>query len=299
MARRSGLGKGLGALIPTTEGEGGPVPHDSQGLVDLPVDQITANRYQPRGVFDEETLDGLTESIRALGVLQPILVRPIGDQYELVAGERRWRAAKRAGLATIPSLVRASSDLGALEHALVENLHRDDLNALEEAAAYQQLMEDFQLTQDQVAQRVGKNRSTIANLLRLFQLPPTVQKLLSDGSISAGHARALLGTPDRAFQEALARRTVAESLNVRQVEQSVRERQELGQQLSDEPPSSTGDRPPKGRLRPPGLVELEDLLSTHLDTRIQVSMGAKRGKLVIEFADLEDLERIYRVIAGG
>ncbi len=292
MARRSGLGKGLGALIPTETA----VTVEGGGLRELPISQITANRYQPRDHFDEETLGSLTESIRSLGVLQPVLVRPTDDGYELIAGERRWRAAKRAGLQTIPAVVKSdTADVASLEQALVENLHRQDLNPLEEAAAYQQLMEDFGLTQEQVATRVGRSRSGVANLLRLFQLPPSVQQLVGEGRITLGHAKALLSTPDRSYQEALARRVVADELTVRQVEELVRERAELEGQLGDHDPQPNPEPKP---LRQPGLLELEQLLSDQLSTKVRVDMGAKRGKVLIEFANLEDLERIYRVISG-
>lgn len=289
MARRSGLGKGLGALIPTEVANQG-----GSALLEVPIDDIVTNTFQPRQTFDEESLVALTSSVRELGVLQPVLVRPAGEEgrYELVAGERRWRAAKRAGLRTIPALVRPVTDVVSLEQALVENLHRDDLNALEEAAAYQQLIEDFQLTHDELATRVGKSRSAISNSLRLFQLSPAIQRLIGENQLSAGHARALLGTPDRGFQETLARRAVAESLSVREVEDAVRERNALGQKLSPR-----DARPPTGKqLRPPGLLELEELLSGHLDTRVRVEMGAKKGRIVIDFAALEDLERIYRAM---
>ncbi len=209
MARRSGLGRGLGALIPNEV-----VGDKSSALLDIPVVAIRANPHQPRTAFDEESLASLTASIREVGVLQPVLVRAAGEgAYELIAGERRWRAAKRAGLPTIPAIVRESSDVHSMEQALIENLHRADLNPLEEAGAYQQLIEDFGLTHEQLSQRVGKSRVTITNTLRLFQLPPAVQKLVGDGQLSAGHARALLGTPDRAYQEALARKAVAEQLS--------------------------------------------------------------------------------------
>jgi ParB family chromosome partitioning protein len=261
-------------------------------LMEVPLGDIEPNRHQPRNVFDEETLASLAASIRELGVLQPVLVRPMGDdRYELIAGERRWRAAKRAGLQTIPALVRQVSELGSVEQALVENLHRQDLNPLEEAAAYQQLIEDFNLTHDDVATRVGKSRAAVSNTLRLFQLPPTIQRLVGENQLSAGHARALLGTPDRAFQESLARRTLTEGLSVRAVEDAVRARNELG-----DPSERPEAGPLKSRLRPPGLLELEELLSNHLDTRVKVEMGAKRGKVVIDFATLEDLERIYRAM---
>jgi len=294
VARRSGLGKGLGALIPTD------VESDEESaLRDVPLSSIEPNTRQPREHFDEEALVALTDSIRELGVLQPVLVRPVGDdRYELIAGERRWRAAKRAGLPTIPVLVRDVEASGALERALVENVQRQDLNPLEEAAAYQQLIEDFGLTHEDVARQIGKSRSAISNSLRLLQLPPTIQALVVNGQLSAGHARALLGTPDRAYQETLARRAATESLSVRDVEEAVRARGEAptptAAPTADGPHSSSSRR-----LRPPGLLELEELLSDRLDTRVKVSMGAKRGKVVIDFATLEDLERIYRAMTTG
>lgn len=290
MERRSGLGKGLGALIPQDVTVGAsPRP----GVREVPISQIEPNPYQPRSHFDEESLAGLTASIRELGVLQPVLVREIGpDRFALIAGERRWRASKRAGLQFMPIIVRDVSDELTLQHALVENLHRDDLNPLEEAAAYQQLIEDFNMTQEAVALRVGKSRSAVANLLRLFQLPPQVQRLVADGQVSAGHAKALLSTPDRAFQEALARRIVAEGLTVRDTEEAVRQRTAAP---GNEPAPDGGA--PGSKLRAPGLLELEELLAEQLDTRVKINMGPKRGRVVIEFADLEDLERIYRVMA--
>jgi ParB family chromosome partitioning protein len=288
MARRSGLGKGLGALIPSEHTPA--APDANTGLREVPVVDIVANRFQPRTHFDEEALTSLTASVRELGVLQPVLVREAGDgTYELIAGERRWRAAKRAGLAMIPVVVRDASDTNSLEQALVENLHREDLNPLEEAAAYQQLLDDFSLTHEEVARRVGKSRAAVSNTLRLFQLPPGVQRLVHDGQLSAGHARALLGSPDRTFQEALARKAVSAGYSVRQVEDAVRRRTQ-----SDEAQPT----PPGSRLRAPGLLELEELLSDRLDTRVSVTMGAKRGKVVIDFASLEDLERIYRAMTA-
>jgi len=267
MARLGGLGKGLGALIPS---EAGTIEGDSPRLVDLPIDSIIPNQHQPRVHFDEESLAELAASIREIGVLQPVLVRPVGDAaYELVAGERRWRAARRAGLAVVPAIVRNTDDIGLVERALVENLHRQDLTPLEEAAAYQQLIEDFELTHEQVANRVGKSRSAVTNTLRLMSLPPGIQHLLADGRLSAGHARALLGTPDRTLQERLPVRV----------------------------PDGAG-LTPATRLRAPGLLELEELLAEHLQTRVAVTMGAKRGRVVIEFADLEDLERIYHAMTN-
>ncbi|MHB8328635.1 MAG: ParB/RepB/Spo0J family partition protein, partial [Acidimicrobiales bacterium] len=218
MARRSGLGKGLGALIPTEV-----VRDRNSALREVPTASIRPNPLQPRTRFDEEAMASLAASIKEVGVLQPILVRELeGDEYELIAGERRWRAARRAGLQTMPVLVQASTDVHSLEQALVENLHREDLNPLEEAAAYQQLVDAFDYTHEQVAARVGKSRTVITNTLRLLQLPAGVQRALADGAVSAGHARAFLGTPDRAFQEELAKRTVAEGLTVRAVEELVR-----------------------------------------------------------------------------
>ena len=287
MAR--GLGKGLGALIPTAE----VADVASTALQDLPVAAIEPNGNQPRTYFDEEALVSLTASVAAVGVLQPVLVRPVdGDRFQLIAGERRWRAAKRAGLQTIPALVRTVPDADALEQALVENLHREDLNALEEAAAYQQLMEDFGLTQEEVANRVGKSRSAVTNTLRLFQLPPSVQKLVAERKLSAGHARALLGSPDRLFQETMARKVVADELSVRQTEELVREHEAQEGEPSPAEPATRA-------LRPAGLLELEELLSAHLDTRVKVSLGAKRGRVVIDFATVEDLERIYRSMTRG
>ncbi len=287
-------------MIPAANDGDGEGPTSGYQMVSI--ERVVPNPNQPRKAFDEETLVGLADSIRELGVLQPLLVRPSGDQFELIAGERRLRAAKRANLTEVPVVVRNVEDVGSLEQALVENLHRQDLNPLEEAAAYQQLIEDFGYTQEQVAQRVGRSRAAVANLLRLFQLTPAVQKLVGEQLLSAGHAKALLGHPDRAYQEALARRAVAEGLSVRDLEQLVRERQELERGLSDEPvPPTGGGTPPGGdderpKLRPPGLLELEQLLAERLDTKVSISMSARRGKVVIDFANLEDLERIYRSI---
>jgi ParB family chromosome partitioning protein len=266
-------------------------------LVEIPITSIRASGLQPRKHFDEESLVALTSSIRELGVLQPVLVRPAGeDTYELIAGERRWRAAKRAGLQTIPALVRQVSDDTSLEQALVENLQREDLNPLEEAAAYQQLIEDFALTHEELAARVAKSRAAITNTLRLFQLPPAIQRLVAESQLTEGHARALLGTPDRAFQEALARRVVAEGLSVRAVEEAVRARSQLA---SPAPSSDPTASQPGRRLRPPGLLELEELLSQHLNTTVKVDMGAKKGRVIIDFASLEDLERLYRAMTDG
>ena len=290
MARPSGLGRGLSALIPTDV----TVDHGSS-LLDIAVDHVHPNTHQPRKHFDEDSLASLTASIREVGVLQPILVRPAAeDRFELIAGERRWRAAKRAGLVSIPAIVKTTTDVHSLEQALVENLHRSDLNPLEEAAAYQQLIEDFQLTHDELAKRMGKSRAGITNTLRLFQLPPSVQRLVAEGQLSAGHARALLGTPDRVFQESLARKAVADVMSVRAVEEAVRARSER-----IVPPDDDAATPARKRLRPPGIRELEELLAEFLETRVAVDLGAKKGRVVVEFATLEDLERIYRKMTVG
>jgi ParB family transcriptional regulator, chromosome partitioning protein len=279
--RRSGLGKGLSALLPTETASTGsgtdPV------LRDVPINDIEPNPHQPRQHFEEEALVDLAASIREIGVLQPILVRPVdGNRYQLIAGERRWRAAKRAGLDMIPAIIRHTADLSSMEQALVENLHRSDLSALEEASAYQQLIEDFHLTHDD-AKRMSKSRTAITNTLRLLQLPAPIQARLLDGQISAGHARALLAISDKSLQEKLAQQSIAEGWSVRVLEDKVR--------TTEPTPDSAGAAP---ALRPLRLLELEQLLSDHLDTRVQISMGPKRGKVVVEFADLEDLERIYR-----
>ena len=303
MARRSGLGKGLSSLIPPGESIPGAAS-DGAFLQEIAIADVTPNPNQPRVHFDEETLAELTASIQQIGVLQPILVRPTDSGFELIAGERRWRAAGRAGLATIPAIVRSTDDLASVQQALVENLQRQDLTALEEAAAYQQLIEDFELTHEQVADRVGKSRSAVTNTLRLLGLPPTIQRLLADGQLSAGHARALLGTPDRALQEDLARIAAEEGWTVRMVEEAVKRG---GAPIAPTPPVDLEPPPPSHdgagitpttRLRPPGLLELEELLAEHLETRVNVQMGAKRGRIAIDFADLEDLERIYRRMTG-
>lgn len=286
MVRRSGLGRGLGALIPTD------VLKDRGALAELAITAVRPNPRQPRGHFDEEALAALTASVREIGILQPILVRRISDEhYELIAGERRWRAARRAGLATIPAIIRVATDSESLEQALIENLNREELNPLEEAAGYQQLIEDFDLTHEQLSTRVGKSRAAITNALRLFQLPPSVQRLVAEGRLSAGHARALLGTPDRAFLEALARRAANEQLSVREVEEAVRQRNQV-----TTPADDLGSLKPSARLRPPGILELEELLADRLNTKVRVDMGVNRGKVVIEFATLEDLERIYKAM---
>ncbi len=298
MARRGGLGRGLDSLIPPSTAQ-----DEGSSFQDISISAITANRRQPRTRFDEEALVALTASIRELGVLQPVLVRPTGNGgFELIAGERRWRAARRAGLSNIPAIVRTADDTSSLEQALVENVQREDLSPMDEAAAYQQLIEDFHLTHDELASRVGKSRAAISNTLRLFQLPPSVQRMLADGQLAAGHARALLSTPDRAFQEELAKRAAHEGLSVRAVEELARQHNDAARPTPvRSAPAAPGSVPANAptRLRPPGIHELEELLAAHLDTRVKVEMTSNKGRLVIEFADLEDLERIYRAMNNG
>ena len=311
MARKSGLGRGLDALIPT--GSSVTSPRDGggtgTGLQEISVSAIDPNPNQPRNHFDEDSLAELTASIKAIGLLQPVLVRPSStpDRFELIAGERRWRASKRAGLTTIPAIVRVTDDVSSVEQALVENLHRQDLTPLEEAAAYQQLLEDFSMTHEQVASKVGKSRSAITNALRLLTLPPTIQQYLSEGRLSAGHAKALLGTPDRALQESLARAAVEQGLTVRGLEEAVRSAVNpgTGSVAVTPKPGATGTKSKPGTVgkitvvKEPGLHELEDLLSEHLATPVTVTLSGKHGKMVVEFADLEDLERIYRLMTEG
>jgi ParB family chromosome partitioning protein len=291
-ARRSGLGRGLGALIPDDAQAQEEIGASFQ---ELPIDSIVPNPFQPREEFDEAGISALADSIEQIGVLQPILVRPAAEGgFQLIAGERRWRASRQAGLAVIPAIVREVRDVSALEQAVVENLHRQDLNALEEAAAYQQLIDDFGFTQEQLAQRVGKSRPSVTNTLRLLNLPPAIQGLLIDGRLAAAHARALLPVEDRAVQQRLAEQAVDEGWSVRQVEAAVKD-------LAEPTPAKEGtDRAPEpGTTRPAALLELEELLSDHLDTRVAVQLSTKRGKIVIDFADLDDLERLYRVIIAG
>jgi len=279
------------------------------GLQEISVSSIDPNPNQPRNHFDEDSLAELSASIKAIGLLQPVLVRPSStpDRFELIAGERRWRASKRAGLSTIPAIVRVTDDVSSVEQALVENLHRQDLTPLEEAAAYQQLLEDFSMTHEQVAAKVGKSRSAITNSLRLLTLPPTIQQYLAEGRLSAGHAKALLGTPDRALQESFARMAVEQSLTVRGLEEAVRNAVNPGANSTAviPKPGATGVKPKTGTpgqvnlVKEPGLHELEELLSEHLATPVTVTLSGKHGKMVVEFADLEDLERIYRLMTEG
>ena len=289
MREKKGLGKGLGALIPSEGGnETAGIRLGGPGYRELPIGAIKVNPYQPRDIFDEEMLSNLTASVREVGVLQPILVRSKdSDTYELIAGERRWRAAKRAGLEKIPAIIRDVEDLTSLEHALVENLHRQDLGPLEEAAAFQQLIDDFGLNQEAVGQRVGKSRSSISNSLRLLHLPSSVQSHLLSGEISAGHARALLTLTSRQDQDQLAQRIVKEGLSVRDVEKIVREGIPVQKNKKSARPKSAA------------ALEVEQQLSNHLNTVVNVSISGKRGKIIIEFADMDDLGRILTSIKEG
>ena len=284
---KTGLGRGLGALIPSTStSKEGSYYSEATGYQEVPIGSISVNPYQPRDVFDEDALNSLSLSIREVGVLQPVLIRrKSSDTFELIAGERRWRAAKRAGKETIPAIVRDIEDLTSLEHALVENLHRQDLGPLEEAAAYQQLIDDFQLSQEAVAKRVGKSRPAIANALRLLQLPSSVQGFLMDGRLTAGHARALLGLPSRQEQDQLANRAIKENLTVREVEKIVRD-------------GSVSTKGTKKRSVKKSVAELEveRILSELLSTRVGVTIGSRRGKITIDFANNDDLTRILNII---
>ena len=284
---KTGLGRGLGALIPSSStSKEGSYYSEATGYQEVPIGSISVNPYQPRDVFDEDALNSLSLSIREVGVLQPVLIRrKSSDTFELIAGERRWRAAKRAGKETIPAIVRDVEDLTSLEHALVENLHRQDLGPLEEAAAYQQLIDDFQLSQEAVAKRVGKSRPAIANALRLLQLPSSVQGFLMDGRLTAGHARALLGLPSRQEQDQLANRAIKENLTVREVERIVRD-------------GSVSTKGTKKRSVKKSVAELEveRILSELLSTRVGVTIGSRRGKITIDFANNDDLTRILNII---
>ena len=292
MNRRGGLGRGLAALIPPGEDQGAT-------LVELAVDAVVPNPRQPREIFDEDEIEGLATSIRDMGLLQPIVVRPVDeDRYELIAGERRLRAARRAGLETLPAVVRHTDDADLLKEALVENIHRVQLNPLEEAAAYQQLLDEFGFTQEELAAKLGRSRPAIGNTLRLLGLPPAVQRRVAAGVISAGHAKALLAVPDADVQERLADRIVAEGLSVRAIEELIRIRI-----LEDEESSGDGaerHRPARrSRVTAPGLVELQEDLSDALMARVKISMGARKGRLQVEFGSVDDLERIVGVIARG
>jgi len=256
------------------------------------VADIEPNRYQPRRVFDDESMAELTASIQEVGILQPLLLRKGGAGYQLVAGERRWRAARRAGLTMVPAVVREAEDRDSLEQAIIENLHRDDLNPLEEAAAFHRLMDEFGLTQHQVAVRVSRSRPAVANSLRLLHLPDGVQQMIMDGLLSAGHARALAGLGDRQLLEQLAMRVVDDGLSVRQTEELVRSLDDV--QVPD--PQSVDH--PVAEPREAAALEVEQILSDRLDTTVRVHTRGRKGRIVVEFADQDDLQRLFRLLGG-
>src|SRR3954454_2274573 len=267
--KRGGLGRGLGALIPT-----GPAEDQIEGarFEELPLDSIEPNPRQPREVFDPDALAELVTSIREVGILQPVVVREVDPgRYQLIMGERRWRASREAGQTTIPAIIRETGDDAMLRDALLENLHRQELNALEEAAAYQQLLTEFGAIHEELADKIGRSRSHVSNTLRLLNLPPTVQRRVAAGVLSAGHARALLVLEDTAAQEQLAARVVAEGLSVRAVEEIVA--------VGERPPASRATR--SRRPTAPALTALAELLSEQFETRVSIDMGRRRGKLVV------------------
>lgn len=308
---RRGLGRGLGELFQRTEPSppaeqesvvetsaeadlidappAAPAPTpipDGSYFAEIPLSAITPNPRQPRTVFDEEAMGELVDSIRAVGLLQPIVVRPLDDRkFELVMGERRWRACQEAGVEAIPAIVRETETHDLLRDALLENLHRAQLNPLEEAAAYQQMLEDFGCTQEELASRIKRSRPQISNTIRLLKLPPTVQRRVAAGVLSAGHARALLAVPDPAHQERLAQRVIAEGLSVRATEEIVT----LG---DDDEPAATQRAPRSAREPNPRASEIAGQLADRLDTRVKVDSGRSKGRLTIEFASADDLERI-------
>ena len=319
--KKGGLGRGLSALIPEsgvvsdsnriTDGPGNSYLEANPGdeaisvsrepgadgvagdarLEVVGISDIEPNRYQPRRVFDDEKMAELTESIREVGVLQPILVRRTEEGYELVAGERRWRAARDAGLVTIPAIIRDAGDRESLEQAIVENVHRDDLNPIEEAAAFYRLIDDFGLTQHQVSVRVGRSRPSVANALRLLQLPDGVQQMIMDGALGAGHARALAGLGDRQLVERLATRVVDDGLSVRQVEDLVRSLDEV----QDPVVQPVYDPVP---TRDAGILEVERTLGDRFDTKVRVVTRGRKGRIVVEYADQEDLQRLFGLMGG-
>ncbi|WP_028637878.1 ParB/RepB/Spo0J family partition protein [Nocardioides sp. URHA0032] len=294
--QRRGLGRGLGSLIPTAPAEDAPTAAGATDdlatvagayFAEVPVGQITPNRVQPRQVFDEEAMAELVHSIREIGVLQPVVVRRHGpEDYELVMGERRWRATQEAGLETVPAIVRETDDIDMLRDALLENLHRSELNPLEEAAAYQQMLEDFGCTHEELASRIGRSRPQISNTLRLLRLTPAVQRRVAAGVLSAGHARALLAVEDPDLQDRLAQRVVAEGISVRGLEEIVAVRD------TDAPTQRVARRKPVA----PGLVDLSERLSDRFETRVKVDLGRSKGKITVEFASLDDLQRIVDIM---
>ncbi|NUK08593.1 ParB/RepB/Spo0J family partition protein [Streptomyces lunaelactis] len=284
------------AITSATEPEAVPQPVEPAGahFAELPIDAITPNPRQPREVFDEDALAELVTSIKEVGLLQPVVVRQVGpERYELIMGERRWRACREAGLERIPAIVRDTDDDKLLLDALLENLHRAQLNPLEEAAAYDQLLKDFNCTHDQLADRIGRSRPQVSNTLRLLRLSPPVQRRVAAGVLSAGHARALLSVEDSEEQDRLAHKIVAEGLSVRAVE-------EIVTLINSSPKSTSKPRSPRAGARlSPALTDLASRLSDRFETRVKVDLGQKKGKIVVEFASIDDLERILGTLAPG
>ncbi len=284
MSKRRGLGRGLGALIP--QGEEAGTSDGADGLRTVPIDAIVPNPHQPRSVMDEEALDELAASIEEHGLIQPLIVNDSGeDVYTLIAGERRWRAAQRAGLTQVPVVVKEASPQGMLELALIENIQRADLNPLEEAAAYRQLIDEFGLTQAQVAKRVGKSRPAVANTVRLLELPEKVRQAVVNGEISGGHARAILGLPTEEMRLNMMNTVIRKGLSVRQTESLVRKWM-----------SAARPRGRQAQRTPPELVSLESQFQQSLGTRVNITRGAKGGKVVIHFYSDEELNAIYEAI---
>jgi ParB family transcriptional regulator, chromosome partitioning protein len=279
--QRGGLGRGLSALIPGATDQG--------GLVEIPVGAIEPNPRQPREAFDEESLAALARSITEVGVLQPVVVRRRNGGYELVMGERRLRAARMADLATIPAIIRETDDTETLREALIENIHREDLSPLEQAAAFQELLEDLGVSQEELAARLGFSRPHITNTIRLLQLPGEVQRLVADGTLSAGHARPLLMLEDPEAQISLAQRVAAEGLSVRQVE-------ELARSYAAHPSARKGSAAP--REQDPRVLQLEEALADALATRVRITMGRRRGRIVIEVGSRDDLDRVATQITA-
>lgn len=290
--KRGGLGKGIGALIPSGEKDAVDVffsseqkttllPVPGAAFASIPVEQIQPNPQQPRDVFEPEAFQELVHSVKEFGVLQPIVVRPTGDGFQLIMGERRWRASKEAGIAEIPAIIRETSDENLLRDALLENLHRSDLNPLEEAAAYKQLLEDFGITQEQLADKLGRSRPQITNTLRLMKLPVMVQEKLVSGVLSSGHARALLSIENESQVIELANKVIKQGLSVRALEELI---------------SVTKGKKPKAKITPGStggaLTELEERLAERLNTSVSIKLGKKRGQLVIDFANFADLKRL-------
>jgi ParB family transcriptional regulator, chromosome partitioning protein len=286
--KRKALGRGLNSLLPPIPAAAG---QSEKHYIELPVDQILKNKYQPRHYFNPEGLNELAQSIKSNGVVQPIIVRKAGNLYQLIAGERRWRAAQIAGLKTVPAVVRDVSEYKTLELALIENIQREDLNPIEEATAYATLIDDFQLTQEEVAQRVGKDRSSVANYIRLLKLPEEIKERIRKMELTMGHARALSSLEKAKDQIELGTRIVAEQLNVRQIEEVIRRWKKEGKKPAPAGPEKKQD---------PNVRAAEQALQERLGTRVNIhQQDSGKGKIEIEFHDAEDLIRIYELMMGG